>query len=389
MMKVLVQCIHRAVFLKILDDYLQDGDMSRLHQKLQVLYATDNANNTMLFFYHLYTDICCCDDPTADIVSSQIELELDPEIDNDIEVDCDSDNVEADDVTDSQLQGSIANFERKEGVSVDKVQSELLNIARNVVRELGEHWSWSAIPKKNKTRFITAMARTNVTEAANVYQQLTLLKETVRDSCKKFNVERFPAKEVKLCGGVFLENSTGKRLLRLGMKNAKDEGLFKEDGARKDRVQALLTRAIENLASTGDSSKVDRPIMLMFTSLLLKSRHQLSPISGWSTGYVGMSVVDLHAYLRQECRAYVELNASLPKPFGSKIADADRDDYFTTFWLDTQNRNAWLRKRLDKSKSGDKNGLILDSMIRTDGKGLRISFTDLDRPKYLSANSKL
>ena len=125
--------------------------------------------------------------------------------------------------------------------------------------------------------------------------------------------------------------------------------------------------------------------MFYFTNLLLDagSRFQLSPLSGFKYNYIGFSVRDLHNYLLKECPEYVQLNTSLSQPFGVNFPDDEqgRNRYFETFWIDTSSpKNSFIKRRMNRLN------IVLNSVIRTDGKGLQITYVDRNKSKTGKGN---
>ena len=240
-----------------------------------------------------------------------------------------------------------------------------------------------------------SLAAANATEMANTFQQFTTLKEKVRRQYFKYDSDKFPASEVRLAAdGNFPKGSVGEELLNKGMENAAQQELFDKsaiDTSEKhqtvsSRVRELLKDCIKHLAVKGDCSKIDRPVFFYFTNLLLDagSRYQVSPLSGFKLNYVGFSVRDLHKYLLKECQGYVKLNNSLHRPFKESLPDDElgRNRYFQAFWIDTSAKNnKFIKRRLEKQD------VVLNSVIRTDGKGLQITY--IDKKKAKTGNGKI
>ena len=279
-----------------------------------------------------------------------------------------------------------------------EARHQLLGMAQEVVDELKEKWShWDPTISTHKSHFYDTMAVEDETDSSNIFEQFRYLKQMIREQHVNFDTQKFPVADVIIPDGAdtFSDDTLGATLLQLGMYRAEAEQLFAVPGASdtRDRVKHELTRAIQHLSTEDDCDNWERPILLFFTSLLLKGRrYKLTPMSGFGTKYVGFSTVALHSYLLRTCPAYQQLNRDangqslFEDPLPNHADDQRRA--LLHFWVDIINRNKFLRKKLSAAPGVDQidinnpatcKGIVLDTTIHTDGKGLRISYIDLSR----------
>ena len=377
--------------MKVVGDYLESGDRSKLHRQMQILYGDKNTVQT--WFYSLYTSFAEEsneeEQPLQSIGSASSEaashealrkerleyitklftlqygsaLTWSSEVLEDyrrrlLQSTRAPPTASLSSAASRAPPSSRAPPASSSGqISKEEIKAQLLEIARSVKERLGDDWLWRSIEIGRKRPFFTSLAAANATEQANTFQQYTTLKEKVRRQYFKYDSDKFPASEVRLdANGNFPEGSVGKELLARGMENAARQELFdhsaihtsEKDRLLSDRVREMLKECIKQLGVKGDCNKIDRPIFFYFTGLLLDagSRYQLAPLSGFKYNYVGFSVRDLHNYLLKECPGYNQLNNSLQRPFGQNLPDDEigRNRYFQEFWLDTASpKNKFLK----------------------------------------------
>jgi hypothetical protein len=343
---------------------LADNDERKLQRRFQVLYG--NSSVAQAWFYMLYTRI-------AYIPTTEVHVKT----------------------------------------SADQCKAEMLQIVDEVIQQLGVSWNnWKKLDSRYKSEFINSIASADATELANVFQQYDVLVECIKKRYTGYATDKFNLK------------SAQSELYAVGMKNALEDKLYAETPGSegiKQTVSTWIEKAIKNLTKSkkvadcsnangnvdnaqnpdqslvpeimldGASSlesdkanqqpscyKVERPSYFFFTNLLLEKakRYQLSPLSGASLKMVGFSVRALHKYLVKTCPGFIKLNQSLAKPFDD-VPDSgpERCRYFSTFWLNVENANRFLQKRIEK------NHIEFDSNLKTDGKQLHVSFVDMTRLK--------
>lgn len=254
------------------------------------------------------------------------------------------------------LYSRMAGFrEKKTEVGLTRTMIQSLF---TIVGELINHTGFPLpVVKHFNSSVLGITASADSVQASNIFDQMEILKEKLRNLFSDPETD-----ELKL------DDSKRKELLELMLKNAKELGFVVSDNCKLKMAQA-----IELLAPESTETKNSRPEMFFLLNLLLEDdkRFALTPLAGCKKAHVGFSVLDLHGYLYTHCSAYKRLCAKFK--IGKKLTDNSRLLLFDKIWIDYSVLNSATRKAFENET------FVLDSVIRTNGKRLVVSYVNKKR----------